>query len=193
MTITLEQLAGLCPVATPIVRLKLFVDPLNAACDEFAIDSPARRAAFLAQVAHESGSFHYVRELASGHAYEGNAHLGNTQPGDGPRYKGRGLIQITGRKNYALAAEALDLPLLEQPELLERPMVAARSAGWFWTIGAGLNLSKAAIAHGLQLGCNLNDLADAGDFEGITLAINGGLNGQDDRLAYFRRAQVMLA
>ena len=192
MSLTIDQLRGICPL-TPSSRLELFLEPLEATCAEFSIDTLARRSPFLAQLAHESVGFHYVREIASGAAYEGNAHLGNTQPGDGPRFKGRGLIQITGRKNYGLAGDALGLPLLDNPDLLEEPVNACRSAGWFWTVGAGLNLSERAIAHGVPIGCDLNDLADAGDFEGITLAINGGLNGQDDRLAYFRRAQAALA
>lgn len=188
MILQLEHLRELCP-RTPAERLELFVEPLAAAMAEFSIDTPARAAAFLAQIAHESAAFRYTRELASGQAYEGNAHLGNVQAGDGQRFKGRGLVQITGRKNYGLAGEALGLPLLEQPELLEEPLQASRSAAWFWTVGAGLNLSKRALQHGVPPRVNLNELADAGDFEGITLAINGGLNGQDDRLAYFGRAQ----
>lgn len=190
--VTLELLSELCPM-TPRARLGLFVQPLSAAMAEFGIDTPARAAAFLAQIAHESDAFRYVREIASGHLYEGNMHLGNTQPGDGPRFKGRGLVQITGRKNYGLVGEALRLPLLEHPELLETPAYACRSAAWFWAVGAGLNLSKRALAHGVAANVNLNELADRGDFEGITLAINGGLNGQDDRLAYLRRAQASAA
>jgi putative chitinase len=190
--LTLEALVAIAP-ATARLRLEIFVEPLEATFSEFSIDTEQRRAAFLAQVAHESAGFRYLRELADGKGYEGNAHLGNTQPGDGPRYKGRGLIQITGRKNYGLAGDALGLPLLEQPELLEEPINGCRSAGWFWTTGAGLNLSKRALAYSVPARCNLNDLADRGDFEGITLAINGGLNGQDDRLAYYGRAQEALA
>lgn len=184
--ITLEQLAQICP-STPHARLELFVEPLNATFTEFEIDTTERQAAFLAQVAHESAGFKALRELASGDAYEPPsrlaAHLGNTEPGDGRRFKGRGLVQVTGRKNYGFCAVALELPLLEQPELLEEPLNACRSAGWFWTTGAGMNLGSAARAHGIPIGVNLNDIADAGDFEGITLAINGGLNGQDDRVA----------
>lgn len=202
MTVTLGQLAAICLV-TPRRRLELFVESLNATLAEFSIDTLGRCSAFLAQIAHESGGFNYVRELASGKAYDTGslaARLGNTPEadGDGQRYKGRGLIQITGRRNYENCAAALDLPLLDQPEFLEEPLHACRSAGWFWTAGARLNLSKRAQMHfqatGLSVeGLDLNEVADMGDFEGITLAINGGLNGQGERLALFRRAQASLA
>ena len=176
--ITLEQLGQICLLART-GRLALFLEPLNEAMDEFHIsDAPARAQAFIAQLAHESGSFRYVCELASGAAYEGRADLGNTEPGDGVRYKGRGLIQITGRANYAQCSAALfgdAAKLIDSPALLEQPIYACRSAAWFW------------VAHGL------NELADAGDFQRITRRINGGLNGYVDRLAYFARAQQVLA
>lgn len=156
-------------------RAELFCEPLNEAMASFDIDTPARQAAFLAQIAHESGSLRYVRELASGAAYEGRKDLGNTEPGDGVRFKGRGLIQITGRANYAECGVALSLPLLDQPTLLEEPINAALSAAWFWDSRG------------------LNALADNGDFERITRRINGGLNGQTDRLAYYVRAQQVFA
>lgn len=191
MPLTLEQLQALCPAAW-VSRLQALCAPLNDALAEFEIDTPARQSAFLAQVAHESGCFRYLRELASGEAYEGNLHLGNTEPGDGPRFRGRGLIQITGRKNYSLCGEALGLDLLATPELLEEPAAACRSAGWFWTVGAGLNLSARAKHYGVPEYVNLNDLADQGDFEGITLAINGGLNGYQDRLAQLQRVQTAI-
>lgn len=190
--ITLEHLKAMCPGA-PSGRLALFVDPLNDTFGEFSIDTEVRQAAFLAQILHESGAFKYLRELADGKAYEFAKRLGNTEPGDGPRYKGRGLIQITGRRNYANCGEALALPLLEQPALLEEPLNATRSAGWFWTTGAGMNLGNAARLHGIPDGVNLNDLADAGDFLGITLAVNGGTNGIDDRRAYLERAEKAFA
>ncbi len=190
--ITLDQLRALCATA-PDARLQALCAPLNDAFAEFAIDTPARQSAFLAQVTHESACFHYLREIASGDAYEGNLHLGNIEPGDGRRFKGRGLIQITGRKNYRLCGEALGLDLLATPEMLERPAEACRSAGWFWRVGAGLNLSARARQHGVPEYVDLNDLADKGDFEGITLAINGGLNGYDDRLARLDAARSALA
>lgn len=174
--ITLAQLRQIIPFAGP--KAEIYIAPLNVAMDEFGIDSPEREAAFLAQVAHESGSLRYTREIASGKAYEGREDLGNTEPGDGEKYRGRGLIQITGRANYRACSMALygdPDHLLDNPAVLELPMAAARSAAWFWA-------SK-----------DLNDLADRGKFELITRRINGGLNGQPDRLAAWERAKEALA
>jgi putative chitinase len=171
--ITVAQLQAIMPHA----RSKAFVyaEPLSDAMDEFEINTPQRQAAFLAQVSHESGQLRYVEELASGAAYEGRADLGNTEPGDGVRFKGRGLIQITGRSNYDRCGSALGLDLLADPELLESPANACRSAAWFW----------------FEHGCN--ELADADNFRKITLRINGGLNGQPERLAYWELAKEVLA
>ena len=172
-------------------RAALFAPLLSATMDEFEINTGPRECAFLAQVLHESGQLYYLRELASGNAYENRADLGNTQAGDGPRFKGRGLIQITGRANYAACGAALNLDLIGQPEILEQPEPGTRSAGWFWTVGAGLRLSHAART---RLGpvTNLNEVADKGDFVGITMAINGGTNGLASRQAYYDRAQAVL-
>ena len=188
--ITRAQFLTILPHARS--RIDRFLDPLNAALAEFEINTPARISAFLAQVAHESGEFRYMREIASGEAYEGRADLGNTHPGDGVRFKGRGPIQITGRKNYSLVGAALQLDLITEPELLETPEQGCRAAAWFWRTGAGLNLSKRAIAHGVPVGCDLNDLADKGDFEGITLAVNGGMNHWPARQQYYARAQAAM-
>ena len=173
--ITLSELAEIMPYAG--ARASIYLEPLNAAMDEFAIDTPDRQAAFLAQIAHESGSLRYVEELASGDAYELRADLGNCRLGDGRKFKGRGLLQITGRANYETCSIALfgDRRLLETPELLEEPDNAARSAGWFWQSRG------------------LNTLADQGAFRTITRRINGGTNGMDDRLAYWSRAKGVLA
>lgn len=155
-------------------RANAFAAPLTAAMAEFGIDTPARRAAFLAQVAHESGSLRYVREIADGSAYEGRMELGNTEPGDGPKYRGRGLLQITGRANYASCGIALGLPLVDHPELLETPENASRSAGWFWKLKG------------------LNQYADRNMFATLTKLINGGYNGLDDRLACWLTARKAL-
>lgn len=197
--ITLEDLQAVAP-RTNSVRLAVFLEPLNKMFAEFGIDTVARQAAFLPQVAHESNGFLWMREIwgptPAQRAYEPPSRkamdLGNNREGDGFRFRGRGLIQITGRANYAACGEALNLPLEDQPELLETPQHAVRSAGWFWTIGAGGHLSVAARMYGVPVGVNLNELADRGDFKGITLAINGGLNGQEERLALWQAAQEAL-
>lgn len=169
---TLDELKQIMPHAG--ARADIFHPHLEATMYEFSIDTPMRQAAFLAQLAHESGSLKYVRELATGGAYEGRVDLGNTEPGDGIRYKGRGLIQITGRANYQAVGEALGIDCLNDPSLLEQPENACRSAGYFWS-------SR-----------RLNELADRGEFEKITRRINGGLNGYPDRLAYYERAKRVL-
>lgn len=170
---TLDQLIKIMPYARS--RAAAFLAPLNAAMAEFCITTPARQASFLAQVGHESGQLQYVRELASGAAYEGRKDLGNTVVGDGIRFKGRGLIQVTGRANYKACGAALGLDLIAHPELLEQPVNACRSAGWFWK------------THGL------NELADAGDQVRVTRRVNGGTNGLADRMALFDVAQRVLA
>ena len=156
-----------------------FWEHLNDAMEEFEINSPARQAAFLAQIGHESGQLRYVKELASGQDYDVGdkaRRLGNTpeDDDDGERYKGRGLIQITGIDNYRTCGDALGLDLLASPELLELPVNACRSAAWFWQSRG------------------LNQLADGGNFERITRKINGGLTGQADRLALWERAKEQL-
>lgn len=186
--ITIEQLLEIMPSASAI-RVEQFAEPLNAAMCEFGIDTPKRQAAFIAQLAHESGCFRYVRELASGEAYNGRISLGNTRPEaieiatrnnstPGPFFKGRGLIQITGYDNYASCSKALfqdKAVLISNPALLERTDLACRSAAWFWDSRS------------------LNAFADAGDFEAITRKINGGLNGYADRVAHHQRALKVLA
>ena len=174
-----QEILAIFPLAGS--KAAIFASPLTSAMDEFQINTPARQAAFLAQCGHESGQLRYVRELAAGDAYEGRKDLGNTQLGDGIRFKGRGLIQITGRANFAACGKALVLDLIKHPELLEEPVNACRSAAWFWS------------AHGL------NELADMGDFLKISVRINGrnkktGLpNGWDDRQALYGKAKEVLA
>jgi putative chitinase len=172
--LSLDELKKICP-KTKTEKLAIYIEPLRQTMIEFEINTPEREAMFLAQVCHESGGFNYVREIASGQAYEGRADLGNTNAGDGVRYKGRGLIQITGRANYKACGDALGLDLIERPELLEQPDNATRSAGWFWN-------SR-----------RLNVLADKGDFLLVTKRINGGTTGFADRMAYYQRATEVLA
>lgn len=176
MLVTIEMLEQIMPHAKS--KVPLYADALNSAMDEFEINTPQRQAAFLAQVAHESGELRYVEEIASGQAYEGRADLGNSEPGDGVRFKGRGLIQITGRANYQSCGDALGLDLAHAPELLESPANACRSAAWFWKTRG------------------LNELADAANFRRITIKINGAIakhTHYEDRLAYWELAKEALA
>lgn len=182
MSITELQLQSIMPNARR--KAGVFVSALNAAMTHRQIDTPKRQAAFLAQVGHESGQLQYVRELGNDQylsKYDTGplaAKLGNTPEadGDGQKYRGRGLIQITGRRNYLACSLALfgDERLLRTPELLELPQWAAESAAWFWAVNG------------------LNALADQEQFNTITRRINGGLNGLEDRLQLWARARAVL-
>lgn len=141
---------------------------------EADITTPLRQAHFIAQLAHESGSFNYLEEIASGEDYEGRDDLGNTQPGDGRRFKGRGLIQITGRSNYFNCGEALGVDLIANPTRLANHDLACYSAGWFWETN------------------QINPAADRDDVERVTRIINGGLNGFADRKEFLAVAKQVL-
>ena len=172
MSITPQQLLQILPNAGPVAGV--FVPVLNAAMGHYQIVGAKRVAAFIAQIGHESGQLKYVKEIwgptVAQAKYEGRKDLGNTVAGDGSKYRGRGLIQITGRANYMTCGEALGLDLIKQPELLEKPQHACMSAAWFWATKG------------------LSTLADAGQFDKITQRINGGQNGAADRQALYARA-----
>ncbi len=158
-------------------RIEAVYQPLLDAMDEFDILTPQRQAVFIAQTAFESMRYTHLEEIASGQAYENRADLGNTQPGDGVKFKGRGCIQITGRTNYGRCSSALfglDSLLLDSPWKLAQPGLAARSAGWFWDWK------------------RLNQLCDVNDFDGVTRRINGGLNGIVERRTLWTRARYAL-
>lgn len=171
--ITVQQLRAIMP-KLPEAQATQYLPYLNGAMIEADITTPLRQAAFLAQLAHESGELRFMEEMATGDAYEGRKDLGNIYPGDGRRYKGRGPIQLTGRANYRIAGQALGVPLEDDPTLAATPLVGFRVAGWYWD-------SR-----------NLNALADTRDFVGITRAINGGLNGLDQRQRYYETAKRVL-
>lgn len=180
--ITADQLAS--ATGATLQRAQNWVAAVAAALGVFAITSPARQAAFLAQIGHESGRLVYVREIwgptPAQLRYEGRKDLGNLRPGDGRRFMGRGLIQITGRSNYTALRDGIrdylpSVPDFEQsPELVELPRWAAYSAGWFWA------------THGC------NEMADANSFMQITRRINGGTNGYEDRLALWESGKAAL-
>ncbi len=164
------------PLSTSALAL-LYMDPLTTAMAINSINTPLRQAHFLAQLGRESGSLHYTAELSSGQQYEGRLELGNTEPGDGERFKGRGLIQVTGRANYTSFGNACrrDFVTGNNPDLLATdPTLAANCSGWFWSVH------------------NLNALADADKILQITQAINGGTDGLDDRQRRLNLAKCLL-
>jgi putative chitinase len=174
--LTEEKLRAIMPNASSASIMRYF-QPLTALMSSNQINTPLRQAHFLAQIGHESGDLRYSEEIADGSAYEGRTDLGNTQPGDGPRFKGRGLIQLTGRSNYTAfgTARNRDFVTPENYRLLSTdPQLAVDVSCWFWT------------------GHSLNTLADADDLNGITRRINGGLNGLQDRASHLQRAKCLL-
>lgn len=214
MSINQQQLLQILPNARPVAGV--FVSALGPAMARFGITSPVRQAAFIAQCGHESQHLTKVSESLyyrdaervarlfkygfdlnrngrvdpaeiedakrylcnseklGNRAYAGRMGNGPEASGDGYRYRGRGLIQITGRDNYRLCGQALGLPLLDRPELLEQPEYAALSAAWYWWDRG------------------LNDLADAGLFDGISRKINGGDVGLADRRELWAKAKAVL-
>jgi len=179
--------------------------PLNAAMQEFGIDTPARQAMFLAQCAHESGNFAHVEEnlhyraetllkvfhkyyktaadaaahakkpeLIANRVYSSRMGNGDAASGDGYRYRGRGLIQLTGKDNYTACGKALNVDLHKTPDYLETAEGASRSAAWFWSHNG------------------LNKFADADDILGCTKRVNGGTNGLEDRTKHYKDAKAVL-
>jgi putative chitinase len=182
--LTTEQLQAIMPLLPPAKRATLFPF-LTAAVNEFGIDQPARVAAFLAQLAHESAQFRFMEEIwgptAAQRRYEPPGKLagdlGNTDAGDGRRFKGRGPIQITGRANYRRFGDLLGLDLVSAPEQAALPEVAFRIAGLYWS-KKGLN--------------ELADRMTAEAFREITRRINGGFNGLAERERLYETAKTVL-
>ena len=167
----LRQIMPNCPAAKRADYLPF----IQQAMEEFGITTFLREAAFLAQLAHESAELRFMEEIASGAAYEGRVNLGNTQPGDGKRFKGRGPIQLTGRANYTRYGQLLGLDLVNNPTIAATKEVGFRIAGQFWKLNG------------------LNELADQQRFTDITRRINGGINGLPDRVKYYERAKRVLS
>lgn len=189
--LSIDQLLHIMPLAKR--RAEAYLGILNDAMIEFGIETPLCQAAFLANLAVESGQLIYVEEIASGAAYDGREDLGNKKPEaisiaaqhgttPGRFYKGHGLIQITGFDNHVACGQALGIDAKNEPKKLTLPVYAARSAAWFWKRNG------------------LNAFADAGDFDGVcdkinrgrkTLAI-GDANGWKERLAFYEAAKEVL-
>lgn len=161
-----------------IDNIRKFLVPLNLLMPDYGIVGHLRVAHFLAQVAHESGQLQFTEELGSGESYEGRKDLGNLQPGDGPRFKGRGLIQITGRTNYEAYSAYRGEDFLAKPkteEIATTPHLCVDVAGWFW-------MSR-----------KLNNWADEDNLLRVTQCVNGGFNGFARRSYYLVRAKAALS
>ena len=180
--ITQSQLKSIMPNLSAL-KLQQYLAHLNTAMQAYGVNTMLRTAAFVAQLAHESAEFRFMEEIwgpiPAQTRYEPLSELakrlGNTQPGDGKRFKGRGPIQITGRFNYKKYGDLLGADLVGQPELAAQPAVAFSTAGLFWKTNG------------------LNELADSEQFVTITRRINGGTNGLPDREKYYARAKDVLA
>jgi putative chitinase len=150
---------------------------LNHCCNLFQINTPQRLRHFLSQISHESGGLRYMEEIADGSDYEGREDLGNIQSGDGKRYKGAGVIQLTGRANYQAFFD-----FIKDPRIMEGCSYVAKtfpftSAGFWWHNN------------------DMNALCDRSDVtvEMVTRRVNGGLNGLDDRIQYYKKACDVIA
>ena len=201
MTITAEKLQEAFDLEDGTAEK--YITALNAAMAEFEINTPARRAMFLAQCCHESGHFravsenlnykadslsrvfpkyfrdvdpnHYAKqpEKIANRVYSNRMGNGDEESGDGYRFRGRGLIQLTGKSNYTACSEDLEVDLLENPDYLTTPEGAARSAAWFWNAN------------------DLNKYADADDIVGCTKRVNGGTIGLEERTELYNEAKAL--
>ncbi|MEE2033179.1 glycoside hydrolase family 19 protein [Rhodococcus chondri] len=172
-TVTPDELAHIVP-GIQAEKIDQYIAPLNDAMTHNDIDTPVRQAAFIAQLAVESDSFRTFEEYASGRAYEGRADLGNTQPGDGERYKGRGAIQITGRHNYEKLSKDTGVDYVAHPEWLATPENAFTTAAWYWT-------SR-----------DLNQVADTTGIVRVSEIVNGGHHALSRRVTDFQRGLDVL-
>lgn len=155
----------------------IYALPLEQGCIKYGVTSVLEKAHLLAQVAHESDNFRTAQEYASGRAYEGRKDLGNTQPGDGVKFKGHGLIQVTGRHNHTKYSQWKygDDRCVRDPLMLTRLPDAVDAAFWYWTVERP----------------RIKTLALADNLEGVTKQVNGGLNGIADRRAKLARAKEL--
>ena len=186
-----EHLVAIAGRDTPLIPD--LVDWMNRLCPLYEIDTPREYAHFLAQACHETDHFKTLQEYASGKAYEGRADLGNTHPDDGVRFKGRGIFQTTGRANYqqlGIKKGRRDL-FINSPELLEQPEHAVWSACEYWNT-RGLNDPANHADTDILKKKYKGDILDVSPVEFISISINGGFNGMDERKNYYAIAQDVL-
>lgn len=189
--ITPEHLAAIAGRSTPL--MPGLADWINKLCPSYEIDTPKEYAHFLAQACHETDHFETLREYASGKAYEGRLDLGNTQPGDGVMFKGRGIFQTTGRANYlqlGIKKGRRDL-FINSPELLEQPEYAVWSACEYWNT-RNLNDPANHADDDILKKKYKGTILDVSPVEFISITINGGYNGMDDRKKFYAMARSVL-
>lgn len=189
--VTAEHLAAIAGRTTAL--MPELATWMNAICPTYEIDTAREYCHFIAQACHETDHFKTLREYASGSAYEGRADLGNTQPGDGIRFRGRGIFQTTGRANYlqlGIKKGRRDL-FINAPELLEQPEYAVWSACEFWQTRGLNDAANHADADVLKKKYRGN-IIDVSPVEYISLTINGGYRGMDERKKYYALAQQVL-
>ena len=191
MKISAQQLKEIAGASTTLMTA--LCEQINEICPKYGIDTPRRMAHFLAQACHETDHFRVLAEYASGKAYEGRKDLGNTEAGDGVKYKGRGIFQTTGRANYtALGVKVGNPPkFISNPKLLEQPEYAVWSACEFWKskdFNAIADRNNTDVLKKKRKG----ELIDVSPVEYISLTINGGYNGMDERKKFYARAESVL-
>ena len=190
-TVTPEHLAAIAGRTTAL--MPALADWMNTLCPSYEIDTAREYGHFLAQACHETDHFKTLREYASGSAYEGRADLGNTQAGDGIRFRGRGIFQTTGRANYlqlGIKKGRRDL-FTNTPELLELPEYAVWSACEFWKTRGLNDVANHADTDVLKKKYRGN-IIDVSPVEYISLTINGGYRGMEERKKYYALAQQVL-
>ncbi|MBX3465123.1 MAG: hypothetical protein KF830_18285, partial [Planctomycetes bacterium] len=191
LTITAEHLAAIAGRATPL--MPALAEWMNRLCPAYEIDSAQEYSHFLAQACHETDHFRTLREYASGRAYEGRQDLGNTRPGDGVRFRGRGIFQTTGRANYlqlGVRKGRRDL-FVDTPELLEQPEHAVWSACEFWQTRGLNDIANHADTDVLKKKFK-GALLDTSPVEYISYTINGGNRGLEDRKKFYAIARQVL-
>ncbi|HBF06179.1 MAG TPA: hypothetical protein DDW28_08855 [Prevotella sp.] len=179
MKVTREQMLAIIGDGQ---RTDYFLHYINAWATTFGINTPLRMAHFLAQVCHETNGFKLLREVGKPcyfNKYEQGKlakMLGNTQKGDGTKYKGRGLLMLTGRANYEAYQNSgyCTGDIMTNPEWLEKPLGAVKSGMWYWWKKG------------------LNALADKDNILGVTKKINGGTNGLDSRKKWLVKCKKAL-
>lgn len=190
-TLTADHIVAIYPDPNSVTKeqAEVYLPHFIAACREFGITDKNRVAGFLGQLGEESGEFVYFEELwdptPAQETYEGRANLGNTEPGDGFRFRGSGPIQITGRANTTRVCHALGLPV--DPDLLRQSKDGFRAAAYFWT-----NMGNDLHDTSNNGATNLNRFADVGDQRAMTYGVNGGFTNEENRDRYYNKAMEIL-